>query len=285
VALATMWSSMVNDESTIFIRHSKPAEAAEYVRFANDAAESSILWRIMYRTATMQAHLKQRMQQAAAYQATLPTDGELRTKMREDYVNNAKTLHLDSAMTAAMLALIDDANARHDGIPITVTVKTQAATEGDSDLQLLLGTNTGGPDWFHLDSGCIWDNRLHDEHLPFTSVGLSQHGVAVEVTLKDLPGMMELTDASTGAPEQKVRRFAATVDVTVTPPHGNPVRATREERLNHFSFETKVKVDRMSRQRVDGPISMYEIYNEAIRTLAGNACYGGARLLGTTEVP
>ena len=282
--VAFQWNSLVQTEEWFWVDSGKPDTANNYVQFASNAGEGSILERIMSHSSTMQEHLKQRKREADTYQASLPTDADLRKKMREDYVNSAKTLHLEPAMTTSMLALIEDANERRAEIPYSLTVTNNVAVAGDHDLELVLGTNVNGAPWLEH---CQMDFRRDAQHLPFgSSTGIEQSGVSITISLKDVPEMMVLgekfRDGSTS--EQKVRSLGATVEMNVVPPHGTPVHAARDINLEGFQVSRKVRVDPITRQQLDF-ISLFDIYTEEVHTLADKACFAADAMIGTTDVP
>jgi len=280
--LALNWYLLAGPEGRLWEGSGTPDTAGSYVDFADNLDYSHpVQWRLMRLSGTMREHLEQRRREAAAYEATLPkpapplSDSERRIKMRDDYEKSAKSIHLAPAMTAAVLALIDDANARNAAIPFRLTVKNTVQAGGDSDLELALKSDGGQPA-FDPDTHCNWDQRMHSEPLHITTLGVDKEGIFITVTLKDLPEPLVLTETVQGASSvRRARRLGATVEVDVVPPQGAPVHATREVSMNGFEISTKV--------RSGESVSAYSIYTEQIHTLAGNTCFAACTLLGTRD--
>jgi len=280
--MAVEWNLLVGVEGREYEGSATPDTAKIYLLWADGLEyQSSAEYRMMHLSPTMMAHLDQRRREAAAHEATLPkppaplSDSERRKKIRDDYEASAKSLHLAPDMAAAMLALIDDANARHDGIPYRFTKKIDVKPGDDRDLELLTSSE-GVPPVFDPAYGCRWDLRLHSEPIELTNLGVDKTGIFITVILKDAPAPLVLTQTVAGErSERTVRRLGGMVDVNVVPPNGAPVHATHEIGLGGFSIDTKVRQGKR--------IEEYEIYNQQIHTIASNACFEVCRLIGTRD--
>lgn len=280
--LAINWNLLAGSEGRLWDASKSPDSAQMYVHWADELEYTSPLrWWLMGHSGAMKAHLDQRRRESAAYEATQPkpptplTDAERRKKMRNDYEKSAQSLHLAPAMTAALLALIDDANARNEGIPFRLTTKDTVQPGVDRDLELAIRSDAGQPA-FDPGTGCRWDQRQHSEPIDISNLGVDKAGIFITVSLKDLPEPLILTETIQGRlSERRVRRLAATVEVSVVPPQGEAVRATREVGLGGFEISTKVREGEF--------VSSYSIYTKQIRTLAGNSCFVACSLLGTRD--
>lgn len=207
--LVIQWYVLSGPEGRLWEYSATPKTAQSYVRFADDLEyESAIRWRLMRASPSMRAHLEQRRREAAAYEATLPkappplSDAERRKKMRDDYEKSAAAIHLSPGMTAAMLALIDQGNARAGAIPIRVTVKNTVQAGGDSDLELALKPDGNGLPAFNPEYGCGWDQRQHSEPLDLTHLGVENEGIFITITLKDVPEPLVLKETGGGRVER-----------------------------------------------------------------------------------
>ncbi len=276
-ALVIQWFALSGEEAHFWGSSSTPYKAHEYIWYASELENGSrIKWYMMRISPTMRAHLEQRRREAEAYEATLPSDAERRKKMRDDYEKSAAANHLSPAMTNAMLALIDQANAQGKAVPLGVTVKNTVQPGDDRDLELANGTDSLGNPVFNPKSRCDWDMRQHSQPLALTNLGVENEGIFITITLKDVPEPLVLRETVEDESRvRKVRQLGATVEVNVVPPVGPTVQVSREVSMEWFALEAKVPKGKS--------IGLFSIYTEQIKMLATNSCVEVCSLLGTLD--